>query len=127
MIGGVVLGTEEFARQASQALKMNPQEQPVLDRFPGRAEWDQIVRAIESAKGEKWESFCNRYRDWGRDAALWLGRRVGRLTLAQLAQRIGAVNYMTAGAAVSRFDRRLAKDSKLAATLHELLRQLSNV
>ena len=39
--------------------------------------------AVERVKGEKWMEFRDRHGDWGRDAALWLGRRCGRLKLAQ--------------------------------------------
>jgi len=62
-----------------------------------------------------------------RSGALWLGRRLGRLTLGQLADRIGGVDYTTTGAAVSRFSRRLAKERKLAAVMARLVKQLSNV
>ncbi len=64
---------------------------------------------------------------WGRDAALWLGRRLGRLTLAQLAQRVGGVDYTTAGTALSRFTRRIAKDRELKKIIAQLKHQLSNV
>ncbi len=46
--------------------------------------WERIVRAVESIKGEEWESFRNRREDWGRHVGLWLGRREARLTLAEL-------------------------------------------
>jgi hypothetical protein len=92
-----------------------------------KADWNRIVKAIESAKKEPWESFRDRYGDWGRDAALWLGRTVGRMTLAQLAEHIGGVDYTTAGAAAGRFDRRQRKERKLAATMAKLMKQLSNI
>ena len=31
--------------------------------------------AVEEVKGERWEEFRDRHGDWGRDAALYLGRR----------------------------------------------------
>ena len=127
LIGGAILGTETFAREVRQKLKGNRREQPGLGKLGRRVDWEQIVKAVESAKGEAWESFRDRHGDWGRDAALWLGRRVGRMTLGQLAERIGGVDYTAAGAAASRFDRRPRKERKLAATMTKLTTQLSNM
>jgi hypothetical protein len=85
------------------------------------------VAAVESGKGERWQEFPDRYGDWGRDAALWLGRRPGRLTLKELAERMGGLDYTAAGATISRFTRRLAQDKKLARAISRMERQLSNV
>jgi hypothetical protein len=60
-----------------------------LKRLGGGVSWEGIVAALEGIKAGKWESFCGRYGDWGRDAALWLGRRVGRLSLRALGELAG--------------------------------------
>ncbi len=74
-------------------------EQPALRRLGRGVGWERMVRSVESIKGEEWESFRDRHGDWERELALWLGRRQGRLTLAELA---GGLDYTAAGAAVSR-------------------------
>src|SRR5437867_12217435 len=51
------------------------------------------------------EEFSGRHGDWGRDAALWLGRRQGRLKLAELGQSVGGMDYATVGKAIIRFAR----------------------
>jgi hypothetical protein len=43
-----------------------------------------------------------------------LGRRWGRLTLRELAQLAGGIDYAAAGTAVSRFGQRLKRDRALA-------------
>jgi uncharacterized protein (DUF2062 family) len=50
-------------------------------------QWPDIISALEQVKGEKWEEFSPRHGDWGRYAALWLGRRRGRYTLSDLGHR----------------------------------------
>ena len=65
--------------------------------------------------------------DWGRDAALWLGRRRGRLTLVQLGQAAGGMDYAAVGQAVSRFVRRWEKDPTLRREVTRIESQLSNV
>ena len=88
--------------------------------------WPAIVSAVEKAKGEPWERFSVRHGDWGRDAALWLGRRRGRLRLAQLGQLAGGMDYTAVGQAVSRFGRRLASEAKLRREVAKIESQLSN-
>jgi REP element-mobilizing transposase RayT len=127
LIGGVVLGTQAFAERLKSSLNANPREQPGLRPLIQRIRWEQIVAAVEQAKGERWEQFRDRHGDWGRDAALWLGRRTGRLSLRQLAERMGQADYTAAGAAVCRFGRRLVKDRKLTQVLAQIQAHLSNI
>jgi len=49
------------------------------------------------------------------------------MTLRELGERAGGLDYNAAGAAVSRFGLRLAKDRKLARLLSRLNAQLSNM
>ena len=120
LIGGVVLGSEEYARKLYKKVKGNVREQPSLRRVGQSVEWAEIVKAVASVKGKPWEEFRDRHGDWGRDAVLWLGRRVGRLTLKELSKGVGELDYSTAGTAVSRFQRRLSRDSKLMRVMRKL-------
>jgi hypothetical protein len=74
----------------------------------------------EGIKAEKWESFCGRYGDWGRDAALWLGRRVGRLSLRALGELAGSMDYAAVGQAVARFGKKLQINPELRRQLSTL-------
>jgi hypothetical protein len=78
-------------------------------------------------KGEKWDEFSQRYGDWGRDAALWLGRRRGRYTLGELGQLAGGMDYAAVGQAISRFVKRLQTVAELRRIVTKLGEQLSNV
>ena len=127
LIGGLVLGTEAFARALQRQMRGNAREQTELRRLAPRASWQDIVRAIERVKAEKWAMFCQRYGDWGRDAALWLGRRRGRLTLAQLGELAGGVDYAAVAQAVTRFGKRLTREAELRRTITKLEDKLSIV
>ena len=65
--------------------------------------------AVEEVKGEKWKEFRDRHGDWGRDAALYFGRRQGRMKLGELAKAAGGMDYAIVGSAISRFAKRVAK------------------
>ena len=126
MIGGVVLGSEAFAKGLRKGLKANQREQKGVLALNKGVSWPEIVKAISMAKGESWEKFRDRHGDWGRDAALWLGRRIGRLSLRQLGELGGGVDYTTVGTAVSRFHRRLSNDARLSRAIRRIEAQLLN-
>jgi hypothetical protein len=128
LVAGLVLGTEAFARSLRQKAGGNSREQQAQIKRLGRpVAWGAIVSALERAKGEKWAEFSARYGDWGRDAALWLGRRQGRLSLAQLGRLAGGMDYAAVGQAVSRFGKRLQREAGLRRELRQIESQLSSV
>jgi len=73
LVGGAILGSEDFAQQLLKGMKRNRREEPAATRTARRVSWEQIVQAVEQAKGEQWEAFSQKHGDWGRDAVLWLG------------------------------------------------------
>ena len=79
-----------------------------------------MVTAVEAVKGEKWESFQHRYGDWGRDAALYLGRKRCQLKLGELGRLGGGMDYGSVAVAVTRLAARLKKDAALAETMLKL-------
>ena len=127
LVGGLVLGTEAFARQLRKKIRANPREQPALRKLEQRLSWADIVAALEAAKGEKWDVFSKQYGDWGRDAALWLGRKRGRYTLNELGQLAGGMDYAAVGQAVSRFSKRLQNGAELRRTISKIQKTLLNV
>jgi len=64
----------------------------------------------EKVKGEKWEEFRDRHGDGGRNLALYLGRREGGLTLAELAKGAGLKGEASVAMCLRRFGARLDQD-----------------
>ena len=127
LVAGLVLGTATFARNLRRSVVGNPREQSQLQRLVPPVSWARIIAVVEPAKRERWREFSGRHGDWGRDAALWLGRGTGRLSLAQLGELAGGMDYAAVGQAVSRFDKRLLKEPALRRQMNHLKAQLSNV
>jgi REP element-mobilizing transposase RayT len=123
--GGLILGSEEFAQKILGQAHTDPREQPSARKLQRHVTWEAIVSAVEAEKGETWETFKDRYGDWGRDVALWLGKTVGRQTLATLAGQAGGIHYATAGGAVSRVRRRLREDAGFAKWVGQVTARLS--
>jgi REP element-mobilizing transposase RayT len=125
LVGGVVLGSDAFLERLRGKVHADPREQAGARQPNRRVSWEQIVKAVEAVKGQAWVDFRDRHGDWGRDVALWLGRRLGRMTLRELSQRAGGVDYTTAGPAVSRIARRLEHDLRLFGFAERVQRELS--
>ena len=85
-----------------------------------------MVKAVETVKQEKWEQFRERRGDWGRDAALYLGRKHGGLKLRQLGE-LTNIDYGSVSMALQRLERRRQQDAQLARRLRELEVLLLNV
>jgi len=124
-VAGIVLGSEAFARSLRHKLRGNAKEQAQLKRLAGAVPWSRVVSALEEEKGECWEKFSSRYGDWGRDAALWLGRRQGRLRLAELGKLAGGMDYGAVSQAINRFTARLETDGSLAKALKRTEKKLT--
>ena len=69
-----------------------------------RREFDEVVRMVERIKSEKWDSFRDRYGDWGRDLALWAGRRYCGMKLCELASRVGGLRDSAVTGAVKHLE-----------------------
>jgi len=123
---GLALGGRAFVDRVRRRLqRVNAREQPMARRLQARADWAGIVRAVERAKGESWDEFRDRHGDWGRDVALYLGRRRG-MGLRELAVKAGGIDYGSAASAIRRVHRLRSQNRKLAALLQQVQRELHN-
>ncbi len=121
-----VLGGPQFVKRMRPMMRGNAQEQPALRQLRARPTWEAVVRALEVERGEGWETFRDRYGDWGRDAALYLARRHCGLRLQELGRLAGGIDYRSVGGAVHQFAGRLRRDPDLAAALRRLETQIKN-
>jgi putative transposase len=125
VIDGIALGSAAFTQRLRREAVGNLREQKSLRCPSGAATWPEIVSALERAKEESWQEFAERHGDWGRDAALWLGRRAGRLSLTELGKLAGGLDYAVVSKAIACFGRRLCLDAVLREQLTMVQSQLS--
>lgn len=74
--------------------------------------FEEVVAAVESARGERWSEFRDRHGDGGRDLAIFLARRATGLTLTQLARELGGASVTSVSMAGLRYEKRLRADRK---------------
>ncbi len=123
----LVLGGREFVERLRSKLGGPAREQPQRRALAERPTWQQVVKAVEGLRGEKWEAFQDRHGDWGRDLALYLGRREAGLPLRELGAAVGGVDYAAVSVAIQRFGRRLVREKSLQKSVEALRTKLLNV
>ena len=120
----VMLGSAAFLESMKRRVRKVSPEQPdrkILDRF---IPWERIIQVVENVQAGKWDEFRETYGDVRRDLALYLARERSGLTLKEIGERAGGMDYKSVGKAVERFRRRLATDSKLLAQSRQCLSKM---
>jgi hypothetical protein len=125
LLGGVVLGSAEFAQRVMSGRKINAEEQTGTRQLRRRVSWEAVVKAAEEVRGAKWEEWRERHGDWGRDAAMHVAVRHGGMGLAEVVRAVKGIRYQAAAQAVKRFAASLKKDAARRKFVVELQRQLS--
>ena len=72
-----------------------------------------VFRAVAKVKGEEWSEVLGKRGDWGRPLALWLGRRYCGLTLREIGEAAGGMDYAAVSIALKRFEAKLETDREL--------------
>ena len=125
VVGGAVLGSREFVEAMKERLSGLSREVSKAGMWRRAESWERIVAAVEMEHGGRWGEFRDRHGDWGRDVAIYLGRRDGRLTLRELGAKVGGLGPAATGQAVSRVRRRAVEDSEMARRLQRIRLNLS--
>jgi putative transposase len=127
LAGRVALGSQSFLSQVKNCVGRLSKEQPARRQVARRVGVEQIVALVEKKWGAKWRDFAERHGDWGRDLALYLARKRSGLTLAQIGEALGGLDYKTVGKAVQRFETTLNQDRTRRKVADECLAELSYV
>lgn len=125
--GRVVLGGEEFVEKVRGMIKGDRKEQPGLRQLQRACGIEEVIEFVERAKGEKWAAFRERHGDWGRDAVLYLGRKLCGMKLRELAEVAGGVDDATVGMGVIRFERRVKEGGEMTKLAERARAELLDV
>ena len=122
----VVLGGATFLAGLRKYVGGDEQEQRGARRLlVERPPFEAVIAAVEKVKRRKWADFRDQYGDTGRDMALYLGRRLCGLKLAELAEVVGLRNYGVVATNTKRYERRLAQDRAEKARMKQVLELLN--
>jgi len=123
---GVVLGGRGFVDRIRGLLQGNEKEQPGLRQLRQRHRIEDVIKAVEAVKGEKWAAFRDRYGDWGRDTVLYFGRKKCGQKLRELGELAGGVDDATVGSAVQRLTQTAKRNQTVARLLKQVEAKLQN-
>ena len=116
------LGSENFRANIRKMVKAGREvvEPPGLRTKPV---WADIVRAVARVTGEPDESFIARRGFIGKPLVLWAARRCGGMTLREVGQAAGGMDYTAVTMSVRRLEQRAAQDQKLRCILQSVEKQ----
>ena len=126
MRGRIVMGSAGFLKSARKLVGRVTSEQPARRFLSEPISFERIVEVVEEAKEEAWDSFHSRYGDWGRPLALYLARKRSGLTLREIGEKAGGMEYKAVSTAVQRFAKRLECDRSLRRTVKQCLAALTD-
>jgi REP element-mobilizing transposase RayT len=109
---GFALGTEAFRSRIRQIGK-GGREVSGTPKLRARVSFGDVVGAVERLRGEKASEFMDRRGDWGRPLVLWAARRYTGLTLREIGEAAGGMDYTAVAMAIRRFEDKSRTDTQL--------------
>ena len=125
--GLCALGARKFQDRVKKLVGRVSQEQPSRKWLRRCVDVEDIIRVVEEKRGEAWKQFSQRHGDWGRELVLYMARKRSGLTLRQIGEKLGGLDYKTVGKAVQRFEKSLGSDAERRAQTRKCLNELSLV
>lgn len=110
---GLALSSAEFLGRLRAVAQGRSAEETGARQLRRAVGMSEIQAAVAKVKGLSWEGFANRHGDWGRDLALALARRYSGMSLRQIGEAVGGLQYAAVSDAVRRLERRRDLDPEL--------------
>ncbi len=120
----VALGGETFVEHIRGMCDLDS-EYEAQRMLRHRCSWDAIVSAVEEFKESTWAEFAFVRGNWGRAAIYYLARLHGGLTLSEIGEAAGGVNYPAVSKLLKRFEMRLQTDASLKDALLEIEKSIN--
>jgi REP element-mobilizing transposase RayT len=119
LTAGLALGTQAFLNQVRRGVAVGRETEGkrLLKR---RRTWAEVVRAVETIKGEPWSAFAERHGDPGRAQVYAAARDYAGLTLAEIGLASGGADYAAVGVAIRRLGLRRAHDAVVEKQWHRV-------
>jgi len=126
LVEQAILGSQKFIDSLRRHWRGNERESRALKRLRGLPGWQDAVQAVERLKGQSWKDFRDQHGDWGRDLALYLGRKRCGLKLKTLGELAGGIDYVSVSGAVRRLEKRAEKEKFFKKLLNNAITQIEN-
>jgi hypothetical protein len=124
MKGLLAIGSTAFLERVKKRTGQIGREMAGKRVFRERVGIEEVIRKVEQAKGARWEKFSNKHGDWGRDMVVWLARWTTGMTLRQIGERLGGVDYAAVVMAFRRFTVRCENEKEICRLRDKLKKEL---
>ena len=121
----VAIGAAEFVRRIKVAAQGGNRETEGKRELRRLVTFQDVIAAVETLKGEPWEKTVVRHGDWGKPLAMWAARQYGGMTLREVGEQLGGMDYAAVGMAITRFIRKADADRKLQSRMKKLAQMLN--
>lgn len=121
-----VLGSKAFAQTVMKMVRGDKREQPEIKRLRPSVKVADVIHAVEVVKEESWERFRDRHGDDGRDMVLWLARQRSGLTLRELGEAVGGLDYRSVSSAIRRVNHDVQANRHLRRVINKAMKHLQN-
>ena len=122
---GLAVGTDEFILRVKQGIGSINREWSGKRELRRMHTFAEVRQAVEKVKGESWAAFAGRHGDWGRDVALVLARECAGMTLKELGQAAGGLDYAAVSEAVRRMEIRRKQERAIKTAFNQVLQILN--
>ena len=123
----LVIGSAGFVEKMKMVVSGDRKEQPELNRWQRLTPFEAVIEALEKARGQKWEEMSNVRGDPSLAMALLLGRKHCGLSLRELGEKVGGMQYHAVSKALTRVQKNARTDMRLRNVISRTERILSNV
>ena len=114
-LDAIAIGNERFVRNVKELAKGGGREVAGKRDLRRRVRFEEVVRAVERVRGESWAEMSVRRGNAGRPLVMWAARRFCGLTLREIGERLGGVDYAAVSMALKRFEEKASGNRQLKA------------
>ncbi|MBU0678865.1 MAG: hypothetical protein KJ626_12200 [Verrucomicrobia bacterium] len=119
------IGSQKFREELKKRIGKPGREETGKAVVRKRATFEEIVRAVEASREEKWSDLKQRHGDRSRAMVIRLARRLSGMTLREIGEKLGGTDYAAVSAMDRRFDVRISNSRELQREEVELYRLLN--
>jgi putative transposase len=125
LAGDLVLGGKDFVERVRKLLAGDRNEQkPLREMEKPPVDWESITAVIEKLWKKSWKEVSCRHGDPGRELAMLIARRYGGMSLREIGEAVGGLQYPAVSDAVRRTSARLETDRALQKRFKRLCKIL---
>jgi REP element-mobilizing transposase RayT len=114
--GSFAVGSPEFVERA-RTLAKTGREVVETAGFRKRVGWEELVSCVEEVTSEPLATSMKWRGSVARGLLLWAARRHGRMTLREIGEAVGGMDYTAVSMAIKRLEDRAKQDSKVQALM----------